>query len=195
MSIILLRGFSTSGKDFVGQILCEKYNYRRFAFADSLKEIVAEKFKCSVDILHSQSGKIKICDNDPLKRTYRQILIDEALELRNKDSGIFGKLCCDKINSESDIPDKIVITDWRYPNEFEILKQRFPKYIITPVNIIRFDQITSPVNDNSEYELNNRKFDYIIYNYLDDTIYKYVEKLIEYIRINEHIRNDQYWRS
>ena len=28
MSIIVLRGFSNSGKDYIGQILCDKYNYK-----------------------------------------------------------------------------------------------------------------------------------------------------------------------
>ena len=49
MSIILLRGYSKSGKDYIGNILCNKYNYKRFSFADSLKEFVSEKYKCSID--------------------------------------------------------------------------------------------------------------------------------------------------
>jgi hypothetical protein len=41
MIIILLRGFSNSGKDFVGNIISLKYGYKQFSFADSLKQIVA----------------------------------------------------------------------------------------------------------------------------------------------------------
>ena len=97
MSIILLRGFSHSGKDFIGQILCNDYGYKRFAFADSLKKMVQLEFKCSSEQLHTQEGKLQICENDLLKRAYRQILIDEALRLRNIDAGVFAKHCCTEI--------------------------------------------------------------------------------------------------
>ena len=97
MSIILLRGFSHSGKDFIGQILCSDYDYKRYAFADSLKKIVAKDFNCPLEQLHSQQGKLQICESDLLKRTYRQILIDEALRLRNIDASVFAKHCCKEI--------------------------------------------------------------------------------------------------
>jgi hypothetical protein len=183
MSIILLRGFSHSGKDFIGQILCNDYDYKQYAFADSLKKMVQLEFKCSWNQLYTQEGKLQICENDSLKRTYRQILIDEALRLRNIDAGIFAKQCCTDIygfNPEQ-VPEKIVITDWRYPNEITILEQAFPGYKITPVHIQRIDQLKSPVDDISEYQLMNRINDYILINKMDDSIYKEVEILIKYI--------------
>ena len=75
MNIILLRGFSHSGKDFVGETLCTKYGYKRFAFADSLKKMVAQEFRCPIEQLHSQSGKLQVCNSDSTARTFRQILI------------------------------------------------------------------------------------------------------------------------
>lgn len=183
MSIILLRGFSRSGKDFVGQILCDKYGYKRFAFADSLKKIVADEYDCDIDLLHSQIGKLQICENDLLKRTYRQILIDEALRYRNIDPGVFAKHCCKKIYGANpeEIPDKIVITDWRYQNEYDIIQENFPNHIIIPVNVQRLGQIESPINDISEYQLINRPDDYILVNNLDNTIHDEVNNLIIYI--------------
>ena len=186
MSIILLRGFSHCGKDFIGQILCNDYDYKRFAFADSLKKMVQLEFKCSWDQLHTQEVKLQICENDSLKRTYRQILIDEALRLRNIDEGVFAKHCCTEIygaNPEQ-APDKIVITDWRYPNEITILEQVFPGYKITPVHIQRVDQLKSPVNDISEYQLMNRMNDYILINKMDTSIFEEVDKLISFINDN-----------
>jgi hypothetical protein len=176
MSIILLRGFSHSGKDFVGNILSRKYGYKRFAFADSLKIMVSKEFNCPVEKLHSQEGKLQICDSDMGKRTYRQILIDEALRLRNIDSGIFAKHCCKEISNSR--YNKIVITDWRYPNEIDIVISEFPNYKIVPVHIIRSDQTKSPVNDISEYQLDARNNDYQIINNLDNSIFKEIETLI-----------------
>ena len=131
MSIILLRGFSHSGKDFVGDILCKKYDYTRFAFADSLKNMVANEYKCTIQQLHSQEGKLQICTTDSKQRTYRQILIDEALRLRNIDTGIFAKECCKDIIQSG--LNKIVITDWRYDNELDITTSLFPTMKVIPV--------------------------------------------------------------
>jgi hypothetical protein len=187
MSIILLRGFSHSGKDFIGQILCEKYDYKRFAFADSLKKMVQLEFNCKWEHLHTQEGKLQICESDSFKRTYRQILIDEALRLRNIDSGVFAKHCCSEIiglNPEEDTPERIVITDWRYPNEIAILESLFSDYKIIPVLIERINQSESPVNDISEHQLDSRQNDYVLHNNMNETIYQEIEELIK--KINEH---------
>jgi hypothetical protein len=178
MSIIVLRGFSNSGKDYVGQILCDKYNYKRFAFADSLKKIVAKDFNCVLEQFHTQEGKLEICQTDSSKRTYRQILIDEALRLRKIDTGIFAKYCCQEICGLDLQPNNIVITDWRYPNELQILRSMFPEYTVTPIHIVRNGQLQSPVDDISEYHLLNRVSDYTIINNMDESIYKEIDTLI-----------------
>lgn len=178
MSIIVLRGFSNSGKDYVGQILCDKYNYKRFAFADSLKKIVAKDFNCALKQLHTQEGKLQVCPTDLSGRTYRQILIDEALRLRKIDTGIFAKHCCQEIYGLDSVPNKIVITDWRYPNELQILIDMFPEYTVTPVHIVRQGQLQSPVDDISEYHLLNRVNDYTIINNMNESIYEEINTLI-----------------
>lgn len=182
MSIILLRGYSHSGKDYVGNILSEIYGYKRFAFADSLKIMVAKEFNCPIEQLHSQEGKLKICESDNKKRTYRQILIDEALRLRNIDSGVFVKHCCNEIKNSH--CNKIVITDWRYPNEIQIISEQFPNYKITPVHIIRNGQLQSPVDDISEHHLDDRHYDYQIINNLDNSINDNIKILIDFVLSN-----------
>ena len=67
MIIILLRGFSHSGKDFVGNILSTQYGYKQFSFADSLKKIVAEKYNIELNLLYSQEGKKMIFNNETCK--------------------------------------------------------------------------------------------------------------------------------
>lgn len=181
MNIILLRGFSHSGKDFVGETLCTKYGYKRFAFADSLKKMVAQEFGCPIEQLHSQSGKLQVCPSDSAARTFRQILIDEAFRLRNINPGVFVEHCCkDIIESDSKL---VVITDWRYPNEIDIITKTFPNAIVTPVHILRNGQDKSPVDDISEYQLQDRCTDYQIINNMDDTIYDEIAQLIEFIEL------------
>jgi hypothetical protein len=138
-------------------------------------------FNCPLEMLHSQEGKLKICETDTLKRTYRQILIDEALRLRNEDIDVFVKHCCNEIiglNPE-EAPEKIVITDWRYPNEIEILQRFFPNYKVVPVHVIRAGQTESPVQDKSEYQLLNREGDYVLQNNMDSSILFEIDNLIK----------------
>lgn len=192
MSIILLRGFSHSGKDFIGNILCEKYDYKQLAFADSLKKMVQLDFKCSWEKLYTQEGKLQTCETDPLKRTYRQILIDEALRLRNINADVFANDCCAEIYGSKEALERIVITDWRYPNEIEILEKSFPNYKITPVHIQRENQTKSPVNDISEHQLDYRCFDYQLINRMDNSIIDEIKILIEFINneINQKQKNN-----
>jgi phosphomevalonate kinase len=172
MIIILLRGFSHSGKDFVGNILSTQYGYKQFSFADSLKKIVAEKYNIELNLLYSQEGKKTIYNNT----TYRQLLIDEALILKEKDPDIFAKHCCKDINNTQH--NMIVITDWRFYNELYVLKEYFTDAKIIPVHIIRTNQTKSPIDDISEYHLMDRKDDITIINNMDDSIYKNINNFI-----------------
>ena len=171
MIIILLRGFSNSGKDFVGNILSTQYGYKQFSFADSLKKIVADKYNINLELLYSQEGKRTIYNNT----TYRQLLIDEALLLKETDPDIFAKHCCKDINNSKH--KLIAITDWRFNNEFDVLKEYFPDAKIIPVHIIRTNQIKSPIDDISEYHLMDRKDDITIINNMDDSIYDNIKKI------------------
>ena len=181
MLIILLRGYSHSGKDFVGQVLCEKYGFKRYAFADSLKCIVSRKYNCSLDTLHSQEGKLQICKTDPQKRTYRQILLDEALRLKTDNPDIFAEDCSLEIAESGS--RRIVITDWRFPNEREVIKKYFPNAKILTIRVLRIGQNKSPVDDESEYLLKNWRDDAVILNYLNNNIYQSVHNILERLNI------------
>jgi hypothetical protein len=181
MIIILLRGFSCAGKDYIGKILSDKYNYYRFAFADSLKQIVGDKYGCDISLLQTQEGKKQICNNDAKLRTYRQILIDEALELRSKDPDIFARKCCNDILLSGH--KQIIITDWRYMNEYDIINMTFSGHNIIRIHVICVDQLTSPIDDISEYQLQNITNDYKIYNTMDEKVLVHIDNLINQIKL------------
>jgi hypothetical protein len=183
MKIIMLNGFSCSGKDYIGNIICNKYNYKRYAFADSLKKIVSEQYNIHLQLLHSQEGKALICDNDNSKRTYRQILIDEALIKRNEYVDVFVEHCCNNIGNKG---HNILITDWRYENEYEFIRKFFPESEIIKVHIKRLGQNQSPINDISEYDLINKQitFDHEITNNMDNSIYSEIHNIMFIIEQN-----------
>jgi hypothetical protein len=179
MSILLLRGYSQSGKDFIGKILCKQYGYQRFAFADSLKRLVSKKYDVPMEKLHSQSGKLEICNSDEKHRTFRQILIDEALLERSKNDACFAEDCCKEIEKMK--ATRIVITDWRYTKELELLKSNFPDYVITPIHVVCTLQQESPVCDISEYQLEDRQNDIKLLNHLDERIYHDIQEIMKQI--------------
>lgn len=177
--IVLIRGYSQSGKDFIGRTLCQRYGYQRFAFADSLKRIVASLYHCPMETLHSQHGKQLICPTDLLRRTYRQILIEEALRLRALDDTMFVRECCQEIKKQD--AANIVITDWRYPVEYTLLGELFPDATIIPLHIVRNDTDISPVDDISEHHLDDRVGDYVIVNTMDDSVYQGIHRFMQTI--------------
>ena len=173
----MIRGYSQSGKDFVGQALCQHYGYQRFAFADSLKRIVASLYQCPTETLHSQQGKQQICPTDSQHRTYRQILIDEALRLRALDDTMFVRDCCQEIKKQD--TTHIVITDWRYPVEYILLGELFPDAMIVPLHIVRAGLLASPVMDISEHQLDDRVGDDTIVNTMDGHVYQDIHRFIQ----------------
>lgn len=182
--IILLNGYSQSGKDYIGDILQRRYGFKRFAFADALKVFVCEKYKCPIETLHCQYGKQQICETDDKKRTYRQLLIDEAKELRSVNDAHFAEKTCNDILEhlqKNTGENRIVITDWRFLIELETIQKQLPDMKTFKIHIKRIDFHKSPVNDKSEYELVKVKCDYNLQNDLTHLIYKDIEYMFKII--------------
>lgn len=182
MILLLLRGRSGSGKDTVANILKEKFGYIRFAFADILKEIVAEKYSCDISILHSQEGKRQLCPQIPHK-TWRQVLIDEGKLQRSYNLNVFAEKLVERIlTSDISTSHNIVITDWRYPNEFEFLKTSCISlsYDIRTLHIISPNRYPT-FDDPSEHMLDSRIHDPVLINpdTVDDLI-KQVDSMKSY---------------
>ena len=147
MLIILLRGYSGAGKDTVGSMLVSKHGFRRFAFADGLKQMIALEYGCSLATLHSPEGKKEICAETG--ETWREVMIRVALEAKHTDADVFAGLCAAEIRMAK--PARAVITDWRFPNERDVLKRAFPDARFVTVEVRRHDE--SPVDDESEHAL------------------------------------------
>jgi len=176
-TIVLIRGYSQSGKDFIGRALCQRYGYQRFAFADSLKRIVASLYSCPMETLHSQYGKQQICPTDSQQRSYRQILIDEALRLRAEDDTMFVRECCQEITKLG--ATHVVITDWRYPVEYTLLRELFADATIVPLQVVREGVFMSPVKDSSEHHLDERVGDARIINTMDASVYQAIHRFVQ----------------
>jgi hypothetical protein len=159
--VFLLSGWSTAGKDSVGSILQTEYGFQRFAFADALKEFVAEEFQFPVEWAHSEAGKLKI----PLMgggRTVRDLLISRGQGIRTEkqDPGFFARIVAKQIK-EATAP--VVVTDWRLLIELDTLAEELENPI-HKIRIFRRGLLESPVSHSTEHQLDDYRFDDYIEN-------------------------------
>lgn len=178
-TILLLSGYMKSGKDTVGDYLVKNYNFQRFAFADCLKNQVAEIYNIDRSLLDTQKGKESrtIVNNQEI--SIRQLLINHGKEKRNLDINYWVNIVSKDI-LKSDY-NKIVITDWRFPNEYYKICENFQntgKVLTLRINRLRYPLL----NDESETSLDNFEFNAVISNTTSDleTLYNEIENTFEY---------------
>ena len=156
MFLVMLSGFAKSGKDEVASLLVERYGFRRFALADALKDEVAVVYGLPRASLNTQIGKEALFGD----RKVRNILIGHGSMRRAEDLGYWVKSIIRGI--EQSKADRIVVSDWRYANEFNLIQSHFTGATLARWRINRFE--TSPVDDASERQLDEVSFDFVISN-------------------------------
>jgi hypothetical protein len=143
--IIGISGNRCVGKDtFYKFLFTLDRRFKRYAFADSLKQDLDPLFKnqFNIDIFNIEAKE---------KEIIRPIMISYGVAWRNIDVNHWVKNVYNNIQKECDytIP---VITDLRYKNELEFLREKYGNKLIH-INITRKGSI-SP----TEEELNNLKY-------------------------------------
>lgn len=154
--IVLVSGWLGSGKDTVSHLLCRYHNFKKYAFADVLKDEVAKVFCIPRDWMDSDEGKKKTWRG----RTVRHYLIDYGQACREENINCWVDPVCDKISRGN--VSHVVISDWRMPSEFERITQTFPDRKVITLRVVRYDE--PPLKDYTETALDTFKFDYIIDN-------------------------------
>jgi dephospho-CoA kinase len=183
--IVLVAGYSCSGKDLLCDYIVSKCsNFVKLSFAGELKKYVAETHKFDYNLTLTQEGKKTLINNT----TVRNLLIYHATQERLKNNNIWAIKLAEKINfmdklknlrEANDPLDNIIISDFRFPNEIDYIRNNFNGKIIT-VKINRSDE--SPVHSNTEYQLDNFKFDYTIDNKSDiNNFYKQIMNTLYFL--------------
>ncbi len=118
--LVLLSGKAGSGKDTAGDYLVSRYGFRKYAFADRLKEIA---FLLGWDGRKDDRGRKLLQDLGTVGRAY-----DPCVWIRFVLDGI-----------SSDRPERVVITDCRYANEFSECADFASEngYVFVPLHIVR----------------------------------------------------------
>jgi hypothetical protein len=155
-TVLLISGFSNSGKDLMANFITSKFHtFTKLSFADSVKQFASKKHNIEYSLFLSQEGKRTLHNNISL----RNIIIQEAENAKLKDPNVWVKKILDKINKNK--IGNVVIPDFRFPNEFEYIKNNLECNLVT-VRINR--HIVSPVVSKTEYLLDDFDFDHYIEN-------------------------------
>ena len=181
MKIILLSGWSGSGKDTVADYLVDKHGFKKFAFATPLKDLASQLFSFPRELADSQEGKRQLWPVGYSTKTIRQILLDiSRLDKSRFGNDIYANESMAQIAKES--PDaQIVISDTRYLNEIAVLRDFAIKqnHAFSVWRISRTGQTTSLVDDISEHILDTYKADASLQNPGDSLEKLY--SLVEYV--------------
>lgn len=164
-SIVLLSGWSGSGKDVAAHLMCEEMGYTRLAFADIVRQEVSEKTKIHTDYLSSPLYKdlpmpTRLAEF-PNAITYRDVVIDWATRQRATQDDIYSRKVVHVIASGS-AGKKVVVSDWRFRCEEKTLTAAFPDAKIVRIRILR-DSVV-PHASPSEHELDDFPMDVVLTN-------------------------------
>jgi hypothetical protein len=113
--IIFVSGRIGSGKDTVANVLVDEYGFKKLAFADVLKQSAARTYSIPLELMYSQEGKNTFWE--PAGRTVREILQTHADAIKTFDPEYFARVI--KCQIQQDPSQSFVVSDWRFPNEFE----------------------------------------------------------------------------
>jgi hypothetical protein len=151
--IVLIAGWAHAGKDSVAKILVETYDFQKYAFADPIKQKVAEDEDIPLEWCYDQKKKAEALPSNPNK-TLREELIRVGEEARELDKEIWANVIAEKIvKAVKKGKTKFVISDWRMIEELWALQKKIPEATIVPIRVVRPSQLVSPVPDWTEYSL------------------------------------------
>ncbi len=168
-TVILLGGKKRSGKDTTGSILkdkLEKLGKRVdvFAFATPLKELCEENFNPLFRLIEEAYG-IKIPgDFREEKSPFHRLILERVgtdIIRKMKPSHWVDNISTAISNSKADV---IIVTDFRFPNEFHGLTTNFDIDEIVTCQVIRPHLPKLQGEHESEIALDGFKFDHVIIN-------------------------------
>lgn len=174
--IIGLCGAQGSGKDTVANILISEYGFVKLTFASTLKDIVAILFSWQRDLLEGLTEESRLWrettdDFWSEKLSIPSFTPRKALQMIGTDlfrihfnNDIWTNIVENKIGVmlKNNPNTNIVISDCRFANEFNLIKQFTDSHIIM---ILREKNIsTNKIYHSSETEWVNYNFDAILQN-------------------------------
>jgi cytidylate kinase len=144
----MLSGWAGSGKDTVAKYMD---TFQRLAFADKLKQDVSAETGIPIEDFHTSAKDVPRNSVTP-----RSLLLKHAFEAKEKDPYIYVRHVA-RLSKEH---ENVVITDWRYKEEYAFLAANTSARVIR----IRVTRDLVPSTHPSEHDLDDEPFDYFIHN-------------------------------
>lgn len=126
--IIGLVGFAGSGKDTVGEVLTSKFAFKKFAFADTLKDSVSTLFGWSRHLLEGDTNesrefreKVDPFWSDKLGEDITPRMILQRMGTEVVRSNIHDDFWIYALEKRIQGVKDVVITDVRFPNEIDFI--------------------------------------------------------------------------
>ena len=166
-----LSGWAGAGKDTMAAVLLKKYGYTRVAFADSLKDYCASKYGFERGLCDTPEGKNTVILDG---KTVRQILIEDSAEAKKQNINVFASATLTAILASS--KKLFVISDWRFPHEYDCISAALPEAHHIRVRITREGLL--PLKDLSEHALDDAVFDA---NIMNSCLRKLEEDVIKFL--------------
>lgn len=165
--IIGLTGYAQSGKDTVANILVERYGFTRVAFADKIRELLYESNPMYDSIVGEPLFVKAKVDRDGWEEAKKSPHIRRLLQTSGVAARkVFGDdFWITEVLKNIDLSDDIVITDVRFENEADSIKQ-WGKFSNIDAQIWRIKRLgIEAVNGHvSEHEMDGYKVDQIFIN-------------------------------
>lgn len=120
-TIVMLSGKAGAGKDTFAEMLGS--NWERVAFADELKRECSEDYDIPLEMFHDRLLKDKPIGIGGNILTPRDLLIRVGMEHRELNPNHWVDKVTERIRESTS--EFFVITDWRFPNELESIREAF----------------------------------------------------------------------
>jgi phosphomevalonate kinase len=181
--IVLLSGWSCSGKDEVARRLGIHHGFLRMAFADPVKVEYAQKLQ--IPLID--------CYDREKKEGHRMSIIRLAEERRASEPGYWARrIAADITEHHAKGTRKFVVSDWRNLAELLTLQSIFTHATLLPVRVVRPSQIVSPIpNAATEYGLLGFPFWYTVQN--DGTLEDLDESCESFVACVRSITPESIW--
>ena len=173
--ILGIAGKKGSGKDTIGEFLCQKYNFTRYAFGDPVKEVCRILFGFTDNQLYGNTKEemtnlgitprraFQVIGTEFGRKEMHNLIPELQIENGNLWIEIFKRVCSSKNN--------IVITDVRFQNEANAIKSKGGKIIMIESKYAKKDE--------HESEQIKVEYDYLIKNNgTKDELYDQIKKTI-----------------
>jgi adenylate kinase family enzyme len=187
LKLIGISGKKGSGKDTLGNYLVKKYGYKQYAYADSLKNVCRELFSFDEEQLN---GTKKEVIDEYWKVTPRHTFQFMGDILRDNAETIFPgigdtllvEVMRKKILSEWErCPEKkIIITDVRFQNELNLIKELGGTIIKIERNIESTDKHKSETTVDllkADYIFTNNSTKEYLYSCVEEDIFSYYREM------------------